>query len=74
MLSQYMPPTVPNWRFVTNSESATAEDAEAEYRAAVVLARQHRGLSETAFDVLVRAFSVTNDPEIRWAVYARAAV
>ena len=71
MRSEYYAPDVSGWKFITNSAQPTAEAAEAEYRATVASILARRGQDVPPFDVLVRPFAVSGDPEIRFAIYRR---
>lgn len=71
MRSEYYAPDVSGWHFVTNSAAATAEAAEAEYRATVAGILARRGQSVPEYDVLVSPLTVSGDPEITFAIYRR---
>ena len=71
MRSEYYAPDVSGWKFIENSAASTAEAAEAEYRAAVAAIMARHGQDAPPFDVLVRPFAVSGDPEITFAIYRR---
>lgn len=75
MENKYKAPTIPEYRNLGNSAAVTPNAAMDEYYASMKLAQQHalRPVVLPPRDALLAMpFTVTDDPEITFAVYVRS--